>query len=232
MSYSESSSFNLPSEFQSQLQFDLLDQAGVGGGPDKIALLTQAWINERNAPDLLAYRRFLVEPLIESLEKQSERVAEDIESGSDNKLHIMIYQTEMERVKYLLRNYLRTRLYKIEKYTLYLLRRHDLNTLLSPQEIVYARRYQELVESHNFDSFLHQLPRSQHKQDEKHGDVNMVVTPNMDAPVFCQVLDNIGHIVLQSRENDDSILFEKNDIYILRYRDIEQYLDEGRVKLV
>jgi hypothetical protein len=34
------------------------------------------------------------------------------------------------------------------------------------------------------------------------------------------------------RENDDSILFEKNDIYILRYRDIEQYLEEGRVKLI
>lgn len=82
---------------------------------------------------------------------------------------------------------------------MYLLRRHDLNTLLSQQEIDYARRYQELVESHNYDSFLHQLPRSQHKQDEKHGDVNMVVTPNMDAPVFCQVLDNIGHITMRSR---------------------------------
>jgi hypothetical protein len=36
-----------------------------------------------------------------------------MEAGSKNTLQLMIYQTEMERVKYLLRSYLRTRLYKV-----------------------------------------------------------------------------------------------------------------------
>jgi hypothetical protein len=61
---------SLPSEFQSQLYVDFLAQAGVVGGLDKVGLLTQAWINERNSPDMLAYRRSLVEPLIETLENQ------------------------------------------------------------------------------------------------------------------------------------------------------------------
>ncbi|KAL9553868.1 hypothetical protein MBANPS3_003074 [Mucor bainieri] len=114
---------------------------------------------------------------------------------------------------------------QIEKYTLYLLRQPDLKELLSSQEIVYARRYQELIESHNHDSFLHQLPRSQHKQDEISVDMNMVVEPNLDAPVFCRVLSDIGHVEI----NNDSVLFEPNDIYILRYSDVRDYLKEKKV---
>lgn len=70
--------------------------------------------------------------------------------------------------------------------------------MLSSQEIVYARRYQELIESHNHDSFLHQLPLSQHRQDEVSGDMNMVVEPNFDAPVFCKALVTVGHVDIQS----------------------------------
>ena len=111
---------------------------------------------------------------------------------------------------------------------MYLLRQQDLKELLSSQEIAYARRYQELIESHNHDSFLHQLPRSQHKQDEISVDMNMVVEPNLDAPVFCRVLSHIGHVEI----NNDSVLFEPNDIYILRYSDVRTYLKEKKVKLI
>lgn len=34
-------------------------------------------------------------------------------------------------------------------------------------------RYQELIEVHNHESFLQQLPTTQHKQDEKAGDLDM-----------------------------------------------------------
>lgn len=34
-------------------------------------------------------------------------------------------------------------------------------------------RYQELLESHNHDSFLHLMPAGQHKQDEKVADYDM-----------------------------------------------------------
>ncbi|GAN01967.1 GINS complex subunit Sld5 [Mucor ambiguus] len=138
---------------------------------------------------------------------------ESMESQKENKFESMLYQTEIER---------------IEKYTLYLLRQPDLKELLSSQEIGYARRYQELIESHNHDSFLHQLPRSQHKQDEISVDMNMVVEPNLDAPVFCRVLSDIGHVEI----NNDSVLFEPNDIYILRYSDVRDYLKEKKVKLI
>ncbi|KAI9480388.1 MAG: hypothetical protein EXX96DRAFT_482391 [Benjaminiella poitrasii] len=203
-----------------------------------IAEMTQAWIDERNAPEILPYEHALVEPLIEAIEAQTEKIIEDMEDNTGNKFESMIYQTEVERVKYLLKSYLRVRLFKasklkakrniIEKFTLYVLRQPHLRELLSPQEIDYARRYQEIVERHNHDSFLHQLPRSQHKQDEVFVDMNMVIEPNLDAPVFCQILDNIGHVAIDG----DNVLFELNDIYILRYNDIREYLRDRKVKLI
>lgn len=37
---------------------------------DTVANLTQAWINERNSPELLPYKRYLVEPLLKAIEDQ------------------------------------------------------------------------------------------------------------------------------------------------------------------
>lgn len=100
--------------------------------------------------------------------------------------------------------------------------------MLSPQETIYARRYQELIEAHNFESFLHQLPRSQHKQDEVAGDLSMVVEPNFNTPVFIKVLETLGHVQIK----EDEILLEKDNILFLGYDDVKGFLSEGKVKLV
>ncbi|GAA5813143.1 hypothetical protein MFLAVUS_006613 [Mucor flavus] len=193
-----------------------------------IAQLTQLWMNERNAPELLFYERYLVEPLIEAIEVQAEFIMEQVE----DKFASMLFQTEIERIKYLLKSYLRTRLFKIEKYPLYILRQSNLKDLLSSQEIVYVRRYQELIESHYSESFLYQLPLSQHKQDEVSGDLSMVVEPNLDAPVFCKALVTVGHIDVHSDNEVETILLEKGDNILLRYRDVRDLLKEGKVRLV
>lgn len=39
-----------------------------------IEQLTQVWMNERNAPELLFYERHLVEPLIEAVETQVRKI--------------------------------------------------------------------------------------------------------------------------------------------------------------
>ncbi|KAG0168477.1 hypothetical protein DFQ28_011571 [Apophysomyces sp. BC1034] len=150
---------------------------------DAVADLTQAWIDERSAPELLPYKRFLVESLIDQLEDQ------------------------------------------IEKFALELLRKPNFDQIMSRQEIDYARRYQELIEEHNHESFLKLLPQTQHKQDERIGDIDMVVTCNMDAPVFCRFLETIGEVILDRA--GDNIYFDKGEIYLVRYGDIKKYLEAG-----
>ncbi|KAI8390965.1 uncharacterized protein BYT42DRAFT_542599 [Radiomyces spectabilis] len=193
-----------------------------------VLMITQAWIDERNAPELLPYKRHIVETLIELLEQQTEMVMEDMSSTVENKFISMVYQTEIERIKYLVKSYLRTRLHKIEKFTLQLLRTSGYDLIMSPQEIIYARRYQELLEAHNHESFLHLLPRSQHRQDESHGGLNMVTTADMEAPVFCRVMENVGQVSL----GGESQLLEKGEIYIVRYSDIKHLVQDGRLQLI
>ncbi|KAI8380377.1 hypothetical protein BD560DRAFT_347560 [Blakeslea trispora] len=219
-----------PSFLESQSDM-LFEGAGVleRSTGEAAAQLTTAWSNERNAPEILPYERGLVEFLLETVEQQVEKVMEDMENHVENKFESMVYQTEIERVKYVIKSYLRCRLFKIEKFTLHLLRLPNLKELLSHQEIIYARSYQELMESHYHHTFLHQLPRTQQKQDEVIQDMSMVVEPNLDAPVFCRVLTNVGHVVIGQ---SDSVLFEVGDIYILRYSDVQQHLKDKKVKLI
>ncbi|KAI9312896.1 hypothetical protein BX666DRAFT_782096 [Dichotomocladium elegans] len=197
---------------------------------DTIADLTQAWINERCAPELLPYRRYLVEPLIKSVEDQTETVMDTMVVNPQHKFISMLYQNEIERIKFVIRSYLRTRLAKIERCTLEILRKPDYDAILSPQEIAYARRYKELMESHNHESFLHLLPTSQHKQDEKLIDLDMVVTANLEAPVFIRVKEQCGPVELD--RNEEPMMLEKDDIYILRYNAIRTLLLAGKVDLV
>lgn len=64
----------------------------------------------------------------------------ELNSDSDSRFIHMLLQTEIERIKYLLKSYLRTRLFKIEKFSLYLLRQENVGDILSANELEYARR--------------------------------------------------------------------------------------------
>lgn len=60
------------------------------------------------------------------------------------------------------------------------------------------------------------------------GDLNMVVEPNFDTPVFVKVIQTLGHVQIK----EDEVLFEKDDIIFLRYNDVKHYLRDGKVRLV
>ena len=63
---------------------------------------------------------------------------------------------ELERIKYMLKSYLRTRLFKIERYVLYLVEK-DQASLLSEGEMAYAWTLYENKKSHFGQSFLNKL---------------------------------------------------------------------------
>ncbi|EIE76544.1 hypothetical protein RO3G_01248 [Rhizopus delemar RA 99-880] len=96
-------------------QDDIFNLAGALSYGDQVAELTKVWMDERNAPEVLKYRRDLVESLLDAVEKQSEKIFESMElnSDSDSRFIHMLLQTEIERIKYLLKSYLRTRLFKV-----------------------------------------------------------------------------------------------------------------------
>src|ERR1700733_11667073 len=90
-----------------------------------ITRLQRAWITERAAPDILPYETRLLETISFRLKDQVPPsptnliqiawIEEELLSGGDSKrtFRTVIVQTEVERVKFLVRSYLRARLHKV-----------------------------------------------------------------------------------------------------------------------
>ncbi|KAG0253473.1 GINS complex subunit [Mortierella polycephala] len=105
-----------------------------------VKFLTQAWINERAAPDILKYEQASVDGLLAKIDEQT-MVIDELDSGKDTSVIISIlYQTELERIKFVLRSYLRTRISKIEKYCQFILADTNSKRRLSKAEILYAEK--------------------------------------------------------------------------------------------
>ncbi|KAI9592242.1 hypothetical protein BDF19DRAFT_468212 [Syncephalis fuscata] len=207
-----------------------LDEAS----PSSLAQLTQAWINERAAPELLFYEHLLVEKLQQALDAQIDKIDEWRDNTTEqNALEITIYQTEVERVRFVLRSYLRARLHKIEKYALYLLKDPDMaSSLLSASEQSYAIEYQALVEKAHNASALNMLPTSQRALDEKATQYTlaMISEPNINAAVFCRSRKRIGEIQLP--DSMDTLFMDENSMFLLRYSYIRDMLRIGEVELL
>ena len=60
--------------------------------------------------------------VINSINKQEDAVSKKA-ADSDDRFYFNIHKMELERVKYLLKSYLRTRLMKIEKHYLFIIER-------------------------------------------------------------------------------------------------------------
>ncbi|KAG0242443.1 GINS complex subunit [Actinomortierella wolfii] len=163
--------------------------------PEKyVQHLTQAWINERAAPEILPYEGEAVQGLLDRIDSQL-AIIDDLDAGSDSDIILsIIYQTELERVKFVLRGYLRTRISKIERFGQYYLGNNDMKSRLSPAEQTYVESYVRLTMKHYSSSFLNEFPPSLQKQDDIVFDrrISMVSKPNLSEAVFCRVIKPIG----------------------------------------
>jgi hypothetical protein len=92
--------------------FDVSGSAAFAG-EDSVALLTTAWLNEKMAPEILLFEADLVAAVQERLEAQLERLAEIRRLDSRQELIANIMQLEVDRVRYVITSYYRTRLQKV-----------------------------------------------------------------------------------------------------------------------
>ncbi|EOD46202.1 M-phase inducer phosphatase [Neofusicoccum parvum] len=77
--------------------------------------LTRLWVAERVAPEVLPYPDALVERILDRIRRQIELVEEQT-GNMDPKTNfrLILYQTELERFKFLVRSFLRARIAKTE----------------------------------------------------------------------------------------------------------------------
>ena len=82
--------------------------------------LTEAWITEANCPEILKYKEDIVNTVQQSLTAQTELMEQELENMQEDGTQsiyfsVMLFQMDIERVRYNLARYLRTRILKIEK---------------------------------------------------------------------------------------------------------------------
>ncbi|KAJ3232048.1 GINS complex subunit [Chytriomyces hyalinus] len=137
------------SQSQSQLDESATDSV------DDVSHLTQQWINERNAPQLLPFEGGAVERILELLQAQTETL-EDLNNldESNDEFIRSVYALEMERIKFVLRSYFRARLSKIELNTLAILTNPEYRRNLSENELTYAERFNDITNENYKKSFL------------------------------------------------------------------------------
>ncbi|ODV83182.1 hypothetical protein CANARDRAFT_30273 [[Candida] arabinofermentans NRRL YB-2248] len=193
---------------------------------EDVAKLTQAWIMERTIPELLPYEEELIDRLLGRIRKQIEFIElnslELQKHEKQIKLLLVIVESELDRVQFLIRSYTRTRLLKIDKYAVHT-RMNEIHKL-SSNEITYMERHLQLLMELYNNQFLKNLPEALQAIDETAGGVSMIDQPDLNQPVFVKVLnDNSIEI------DDEEVELTKDGIYVLRYKAVSDLIRIGDV---
>ncbi|TFY63267.1 hypothetical protein EVG20_g6386 [Dentipellis fragilis] len=208
---------------------------GFGGDEEETQLqqLIRHWMNERHAPDILPMQEDVLGRLLDHIRRQSQTVQllrGDPNSSEDEHFRIVLAQTEIERVKFIVRSYLRTRLFKIEKYARYIASNQEMQERLSQTELDHARAFAKLTESHYNISVLQSLPPHQQLlEDAAAFTPPMISEPDKSRAVFVHAREECPPVRLPG----GAILqMKKDQIVLTPYSVVEQLLAMGSIELV
>ena len=143
----------------------------------------------------------------------------------------MIYETEVERVLYLLRSYLRTRIQTLHKQALHLARDAEAQARMSASENAFAAKYaalyQRQVDREAWSvSDTSRLPEAL-KQISQIS--NLAAPPNLDAHVFCVATRDCPPINVDG--STDVVELLQGEVALLAYAPLRPLLEEGAVLL-
>ncbi|KZT35886.1 GINS complex, Sld5 component [Sistotremastrum suecicum HHB10207 ss-3] len=200
-----------------------------------IQQLMQHWLNERAAPDVLPCRLDLLNDILEKLSEQASlvtRLRADPDTSEEEHFQMMLVQTEMERVRFIVRSYLRTRLYKLENLAQYVMSQPGVQANLSATELQHARNYSKLVANQFNSAVMVNLPEAVRALDDDSSDMGippMVTQPVWRQPVFIHALRDCGDLDLNAGEK---LRIEKGSIHLLPYERVQPHLSRGEIELI
>lgn len=217
-------------------------QADGAGNKDVVTLYTR-WQNEKYAPELLPYDAEVVDNISEVLEFVLELLEEDREDDArepgDSDLHLRGH--DLERVRYVLRDYLRIRLWKISQWPQHYMESAHM-AFLSEAEKSFLREYVDLKTTFFEHRLLCVFPVSKKGLDERFDQLEMIRRPDLDKHVYCRVVGDIDPIDVPPTFSQgtptpqEPLALNVGQKYLLRYSIIRKYFvskeHEGKVALI
>ena len=99
------------------------------------------------APELLPFQFSLVEKILRMISQREQVLNQRRLADADDRFNVNIYKMELERVKFVIKSYLRVRLAKIERHIVYIIEK-DRSELLSEAEKILAFNVFEARKTH------------------------------------------------------------------------------------
>ncbi|KAF6729366.1 DNA replication complex GINS protein SLD5 [Oryzias melastigma] len=197
-----------------------------------IAKLEEAWLNEKFSPELQENKSEVVECVMEQLthmESNLQRVKKGDTKAS-------IHRMEVDRIRFVLTSYLRSRLQKIEKFFPHVLEREKTRadgepSLLSPEEFAFAKEYYDNTEAYLKAVALKRMPPNLQSIDM----LKAVPEPCLDSFVFLRVKEKQENILIEPETDDQReyvVDLEEGSQHLMRYRTIAPLISSGAVQLI
>ncbi|RLN47187.1 hypothetical protein BBJ29_004781 [Phytophthora kernoviae] len=198
---------------------------------EDIARMSTLWVNELNAPEILQYNDEMVSEMLDQIRNQQEyvdSVYEDRDQLTEERSFVSkLYQMEIDRLRYMVSSYLRTRLRKIEKFAIHILGDAVQIESLSVKERNFAKQFVMIFESHVNDLAMGKFAED-HRSIAAEG---MVAEPNLDRFVFCESKTELGSVQCDDK-GDEFVTMHPADRHVLRYRSIQSHVAAGEVALI
>lgn len=231
-----------------------VDEAGIGksksSGSWKEGTIYQqlvaTMVNERMAPELLPYQYELVDEVLKRVSNQQMFLLDSHEYGDSNmesglisndfKLQLMIIETDLERVNYLVRLYLRTRLAKIDKHAIYYINKllnEDTSvqpSFMSDKERDYAHQHFKIMTQLYNNCFLKKFPKFLMLLDDTSGGQSMIEEPDVNRHVFIKVITKEPIVI--SVGIDEELELVEGGVYVVKYFLVKRYIEMGDIVLI
>ncbi|KAF2884147.1 hypothetical protein ILUMI_22036 [Ignelater luminosus] len=195
-----------------------------------IERMEEAWLNEKFAPEILPNKSEIVDCLL----GQISYMEENLQNLSSNDFQKSLHQMEVDRLRFIITSYLRTRLEKIETYVFSIVKneeeRSENNQLLylTDNELQFAKAYKGSLEQH-FEELLRFWPGlgpDDWKKDP--------VVPNMSSFVFAKAKSAVEGVMLDEANDDEEALvdLQSGSQIIISYNSISQLVKNDEVCLI
>lgn len=218
------------------------DLADPDSFEDSVKELYRVWRNERGTSELQGNPEDLIKEILELIDFQANKLSEFSASGDPNFAFLdCIYQMDLERIKFVLKSLLRCRLGKIERGWAEFWptwsspsRSEYLQTNLTSFEREYLQSFSNNLVSCLNESVLDKLPPKTATLDDDEmawGGPKPIAAAKTDEHVICKVTRDLGEVVLDPITRATAPL-QANDIFVLQYSVIKNFLNSGEVELI
>ena len=209
-----------------------------------LSALQTLWKNEKFSSDLLPYKEQIISQIINIIESREKEINTNPKKLDKETLDIM--ELDLQRIKFIIKDYLRIRLFKIEKYLYYIIKNELLN-LLSQNEIKFASDLIHMKANYFNDALIriHPAVNKFHSFKDKFKNMkekiagltdNMIVAPKRHSYVIAESITR-ENIILNMKDiysdyDKDFIVLEKGDAAVVPYDLIKEYITNNKVQLI